>query len=146
MELAQSAYLYALAQIAITFGGFTALFMMLRQTVGGKASAMDFFVTQRFLMYSFLVAVGAMLPPLLAAFLRQHDLIWRAASTGIAIPLLVLVVSFPWHRRAVTSRRAPFFIWLRELIHVVAIAILLLNAVGLLGSGPIKYLADQMIG
>jgi hypothetical protein len=44
-----------------------------------------------------------------------------------------LVVSWPWRRRAVTKGRAPFFIWLRELIHVVAIAILLLNAVGLLG-------------
>jgi hypothetical protein len=68
MELAQSAYLYALAQIGATFAGFTALFMMLRQTVGGKASAMDFFVTQRFLMLSFLAVVGAMLPSLLAAF------------------------------------------------------------------------------
>jgi hypothetical protein len=135
MELAESAYLYALAQIGIVFAGFTALFMMLRQTLGGEASAMDFFVTRNLLMLSFLVVSGAMLPSLLAAFSLQHDLIWRAASATVAVPLLAFVVSLPWRRRTVISGRTPGFIWLRELIHAAAVAILALNVVGLLG-GP----------
>lgn len=143
MELAESAYLYALAQIGITFAGFTALFMMLRQTVGGKASAMDFFVTRNFLMLSFLAVSGAMLPSLLAAFSLQHDLVWRTASATVAVPLLAFVVSLSGRRRRVASGRTPGFIWIRESIHVAASAILLLNAVGMLGG---KYAASFELG
>jgi len=122
MELAESAYLYALAQIGIVFAGFAALFMMLRQTLGGEASAMDFFVTKNLLMLSFLVVAAAMLPSLLASFSLQRELIWQAASATVAVPLLAFVVSFPWRRRTVVSGRAPGFLWLRESIHVVAVA------------------------
>ena len=135
MELAESNYLHALAQVGITFAGFTAIFIMLRQTLtrGGETSAMDFFVTRNFLMLSFLVVSGAMLPPLLAALSLQHNLVWRVASVIVALPLLAFVVSLPSRRRALTQGRIPAFLWARESIHIAAIAILLLNAVGLLG-------------
>jgi len=141
MELAESAYLYALAQISITFAGFTALIMLLRQNVGGKTSAMDFFVTRNFLLISFLIVAGTMVPSLLAALSLPHDLVWRAASAAVAVPLLAFVASLPWRRRAVTTGRSPKFVWVRESIHVAAIVILLLNAAGLLGipkAGPFE--------
>jgi hypothetical protein len=133
MELPESAYLYALAQVGVVFAGFTALFTMLRQTLGGEPSPMDLFFTRNLLILSFLVVFGAMLPSLLAAFSLQRDLVWRAASAIVAVPLLAFVVSLPWRRRRVLSGRTPGFIWLRESIHVAVVAILAVNIVGLPG-------------
>jgi hypothetical protein len=44
MELPGAAYLYALAALSITFSGFSAPLMVLRQVSGGKVSSFDVFL------------------------------------------------------------------------------------------------------
>lgn len=129
MELPESAYLYALAQIGIVFAGFIALFTMLRQTMGGEASARDLFFIRNLLILTFLVVFGAMLPPLLAGFSLHRDMVWRAASFAVAAPLLLFVVTLPLRRRRVLTDRLPGFIWVRESIHVAIVAMLAVNMV-----------------
>ena len=127
METAGSAYLYTLAQIAITFAGFTALFMMLRQTFGGTTTKYDLFVTRNYLFFSFLVVIGAMLPSLLAAFGIAQDLIWRLSSLAVAIPMGVFVITYPARRRTLTGAGFPVRVWPMQLIFALAAVVLFVN-------------------
>ena len=130
MEIDGSAYLYALAQIAITFAGFTALFMMLRQSFGGKTNKYDLFVTRNYLILSFLIVIGAMLPQLLAAFSIEKAIVWRIASAAVAIPMLVFVLSYPVRRQAITGARFPTKVWPMQIIFTGASVVLFVNAAG----------------
>jgi hypothetical protein len=132
MELAGSAYLFNLAMIAITFAGFTAIFMMLRQTRGDSLTTYDLFVTRNYMMVSFLIVLGALLPCLLAAVWEPDSRVWRFASASVAILLAVYVLSFPRRRRAATHLPRPPAIWVQEVIFLLAIIILVANALGTL--------------
>jgi len=133
METTGSAYLYALAQIAITFAGFTALFMILRQATGRTGTKYDVFGIRNYFFLSFLIIAGAMLPSLLAAFSLPQPLIWRIASIIVGIPLIGFLVSFPFRRRALTGVRLPLSMWPQQIIFILIVATLLINAVGILG-------------
>jgi len=75
METTGSTYLFALAQISITFAGFTVLFIALRQLTGSAGTKYDVFGIRNYFFLSFLIVAGAMLPSLLAAFSLQQPLI-----------------------------------------------------------------------
>ena len=133
MEIPGSAYLSTLAQVTITFAGFTALFMMLRQAIGGKSTPYDLFATRNYLFLSFLVVFGSMLPSVLAAFQLAPQLLWRISSVAVGLPLLVFVVHYPFRRQAVTGVRLPLSIWPQQIIFSTTVALLFANAAGLLG-------------
>jgi hypothetical protein len=135
METTGSAYLYALAQIAITFAGFTALFMMLRQTFGGTTTKYDLFVTRNYLFFSFLVVIGSMVPSLLAAFGIAQDLIWRLSSLAVAIPMGVFVVTYPSRRRRLVGAGFPLRVWPMQLILASAAIVLFFNGVAASNAG-----------
>jgi hypothetical protein len=135
METVGSAYLYTLAQISITFAGFTVLFIVLRQAIGSVGTKYDVFGIRNYFFLSFLVISGAMLPSLLAAFMLQQLLIWRIASVAVAVPLFGFLVSFPFRRRGLTGVRLPISMWPQQIIFTVAVTTLLANAFGFLG-GP----------
>ena len=61
-------YLYTLASLSVTFVGFSALVIILRQTMGGEMSKLDILITRIFIQLGFIVAGGAMLPALLQLF------------------------------------------------------------------------------
>jgi hypothetical protein len=68
MELTGATYLYTLAALAVSFVGFSALVMILRQTFGGEVSRLDTLITRIFIQLGFMVAAGALLPSLLSLF------------------------------------------------------------------------------
>lgn len=139
MEIAGSSYLSTLAQVTITFAGFTALFMMLRQAIGGKSTHYDLFATRNYLFLSFLIVAGAMLPQALAACQLSHPFIWRVSGLAIGVALLVFVVQFPFRRRAVTGTRLPLSMWPQQIVFGGVVGLLFVNAVGLLdepSAGP----------
>src|SRR5689334_24085058 len=78
MDLPAFAYLYSLAVMAMTFVGFTAIVMILRR--GALRSRFDTLVARCFMVWGFVIAFFAMLPPLLAAFELSQPLVWRAAG------------------------------------------------------------------
>jgi len=135
METTGSAYLYTLAQIAITFAGFTALFIILRQASGRTGTKYDVFAVRHYFFLSFLIIAGALLPALLTAFSLSQPLIWRIASVAVAVPLFGFLVSFPFRRRALTGVRLPISMWPQQIIFTITVTTLVANAIGFLG-GP----------
>jgi hypothetical protein len=139
MDLPGSTYLYTLAALSVTFVGFSALVIYLRQTAGGEMSKLDVLITRIFIQLGFIVVASAMLPPLLTLFDWPHDRIWRVASLVAAAPSLLFAVTYPARRRAASGARTPALVWLDVLILVLAAVVLILNAAGLVtepGPGP----------
>jgi hypothetical protein len=130
MAISASTYLLALATISVTFVGFSALVIILRQTIGGEVSRLDVLVTRIFIQLGFIVAAGAMLPPLLMLLSLTPSLMWRVSSIAAAVPSFLFAVTYPRRRRAASGVRTPFVIWIDVLVLLVAALILACNAVG----------------
>jgi hypothetical protein len=88
-----SSYLYTLATLSITFVGFSALVIVLRQTLGGDLSRLDLLLTKIFVQLGFIVAGAALLPPLLALLQCPELITWRISSIIVASAAAVFAVS-----------------------------------------------------
>jgi hypothetical protein len=66
MELPGSAYLYTLATLSMTFVGFCAIVIVLRQTAGKELSGWHVVLTRLYIESGFWAAAFCMLPSLLA--------------------------------------------------------------------------------
>ena len=131
MELTGTTYLYTLAALAVSFVGFSALVMILRQTFGGEVSKLDTLITRIFIQLGFMVAAGALLPSLLALFQLPHGLIWRLASAATAVPAFLFALTYPARRRAASGVRTPIVVWIDVLILLLAAIVLIANAIGI---------------
>lgn len=131
MAVSALTYLYALATISVTFVGFSALVIILRQTIGGEMSRLDVLVTQIFIQLGFIVAAGALLPPLLLLFSLPPGLTWRLSSLAAAVPSFLFAVTYPSRRHAASGVRTPPAIWIDVLILLVAALVLAWNGVGI---------------
>ena len=127
MELPGTTYLYTLATLAVTFVGFSALVILLRQAFGGGLSKLEILITRIFIQLGFIVAAGAMLPPLLALFGWPATRIWRICSLVTAVPSFIFAVTYPSRRRAAAGVATPIAIW-------VDVIVLTLDSLMLFGS------------
>src|SRR6516164_7889222 len=126
MAPAASGYLYTLATLSITFVGFSALVIVLRQTLGGDLSRLDLLLTKIFVQLGFLVAGAALLPPLLALLRCPEPLVWRISS---AIAAALFALSYPTRRRAASGDSTPWIVWVDVGALLIAAALLTANAV-----------------
>lgn len=110
MELPGSGYLYTLATLAITYGGFAALFMLFRYDLDRKLAHYDAFVIQGVVQKGFIVAACSMLPPLLAYCDLPHPAIWRISCVVAATLQALFLVSWIARRRA--EKNVPTSKWL----------------------------------
>ena len=94
MELPGSNYLYTITTVSITYAGFAALLMIFRQIIGGGISNYDVYLIRTVLMRSFIVAISAMMPPLLALFDLSQSVIWRVSSLIAALLQGLYVLTF----------------------------------------------------
>jgi hypothetical protein len=139
MELPGSTYLYTLAGISVSFVGFSALVIVLRQTFGGTMSRLEILITRIFIQLGFIVAASAMLPNLLSLFSLPQPLIWRVASAAAAAPSLLFASTYPARRRAASGVQTPAAIWIDVFVLLLAATILICNALGIgyePGPGP----------
>ena len=117
MELPGTAYLYTLATLMVTFAGFSALLLMIRQAAGAQLSRLDRFLTRTVVGNLFVLTAGALLPPLLQLCGLAEPWVWRASALLFAIPYLAILVTFS-RRRIVAAGHPPppfvraTFIWL----------------------------------
>jgi len=102
MELPAS-YLFTLATVSITFTGFAALTVILRQMVGGKLTDFDVLFVGNVLAGGLMVAGCALLPPLLALLRFSDPNIWRLSSLITAIVQGIFLVTRLRARRSVKS-------------------------------------------
>lgn len=124
-------YLLALAALAVSFVGFSSLVLTFRQCGGGKLSKLDAFLMRIFIQLGFLVAAGALLPPLLSLASIRVDRIWQFSSPAFAIPAILFAVTYPHRRRIASNRETPVVICIAVAVLCGASLLLIVNATGL---------------
>ena len=88
MELPGSAYLYTVAALSMTFAGFCAIVIVLRQTVGRELSGFHIVLMRLYIESGLWAAAFAMLAPLLALFGLSHETVWRTSSAIIGVVMI----------------------------------------------------------
>ncbi len=128
MDLPGSGYLFTLAVLAITFVGFTAIVVILRQSAGGKFLPIDAVVARLFMVWGFTVTYAAMLPVVLAAYDLRPAVVWQISSIVSGVVVLFANASYPFLRRRATGQATPVHVQLHVAFAVVTGLVLMLNA------------------
>jgi hypothetical protein len=139
MELAGSSYLYTLALLAITYGGFAALFMLFRQSFGGQILPYEAFLIRGVVQKGFIVAACSMLPPLLAFCDLSHVTIWRLSSLIAGVLQALFLVTWITQRRVVTEIPTSNWLALNLFFQLLTAVFLIVSATGIFfeaGPGP----------
>src|SRR5882757_4158207 len=100
MDLPGAGYFYTLAQVGITFAGFAAILMTLRQMRGASLSKFHLWVAQSYVTSGMVTAMNALLSPLLFGMGFSERMTWQIASVLIAAQSIVLIVLAPSQWRA----------------------------------------------
>ena len=111
MELPDATYLYTLALIAIGYVGFTAIVLILRQSLGGALSSLDALVARLFMVRGFVVTYLSMMPMLLASFELSRTTVWQVSSTIGGLSLVVVHVGYQVLRGQITGGPTPLHLW-----------------------------------
>lgn len=145
MELPGSAYLYTLATLSMTFVGFCAIVIVLRQTIGKELSGWHVVLMRLYIETGFWAAAFSMLPALLALSGLPQVVVWRSASIVIALVMVGYAAAYPQRRRAMTAEPVPLRRWLPIVaVSLVVIVSLLCNAAGVpfeTGAAPVAIAA-----
>jgi hypothetical protein len=150
MEMPGSAYLYTLATLAMTFAGFCAIVIALRQTAGKDISGFDVVLTRLYLESGLFSAAFCMLPPLLAVCGLSETAVWRVSSGLIAAVLLCYGATYRMRRAAIVRGRVPRARWIPIVATSMLVVIALIsNAAGFPYAptiGPIAVAATWTLG
>lgn len=150
MELPGSTYLYTLATLAMTFAGFCAIVIVLRQTVGRDISGFHVVLMRLYLESGLWAAAFCMLPPLLVVGGTTVETACRASSVIIAIVMMTYGATYAARRRSMMTDPLPAMRWVPILIvSLLVIAALISNAVGIPyppATGPIAVAASWTLG
>jgi hypothetical protein len=126
MDLPGAAYFYTLAQVGITFAGFAAILMTVRQMRGVSMSKFHLWVARSYVQSGMVTAMNALLSPLLFGLGLSERMTWQVASAVIAVQSIVLIVLAPGQWRAATDRpvdmRLKIQVGLGLLINVALLA------------------------
>jgi hypothetical protein len=141
MEVKGAVLLYTLAGLMITFAGFSALLLAVRPAAGARLSLLDRYLAKTVMTYIFVLAAGALLPPILALYGIEEAWIWRGAAVAFAMPMLSLQVSYPHRRRKVVGEGPPPAIFA---VFVVAGSVVTLAMLGYVLAG-LQYSAAAYI-
>jgi len=139
MDIPGSAYLYTVAVLGMTFIGFSAIVMMLRQTLGLTLRPFDILIAHIYMEFGLIISVGALLPPLFAAWGLPAPRVWQLSSALLGVPLLLIGLTYPARRRAASDEAMPWYTRLNIAVLIVIGIGFLTNASGLMHErvGPI---------
>ena len=132
MELPGTSYLYTVALLGMSFMGFAAIVMLLRQTLGSHLRAFDALFSRVYMEFGLIVSIGALLPPLLVFWELPPAAVWRVSSSLVGIPLLVFALTYPARRRAASGEPTPRYVRVNLAILLLISLTLLLAASGVL--------------
>jgi hypothetical protein len=107
MEFKGATFLYTLAGLMITFGGFSTLLLALRPAAGARLSLLDRFLAKTVMTHIFVLTAGALLPALLVLYDIPEKWIWRGSAVLFALPMLSLQLTYPHRRRKVAGKGPP---------------------------------------
>ena len=141
MELPGSGYLYTLALLSITYGGFAALFMLFREKLHGEMMHYDAFLIRGVVQKGFIVAACSMLPPLLAYCDLSQPTIWRLSSLVAGVLQALFLVTWLTRRRVVKGVPTSKWLVLNLILQLLTAAFLIVGATGkLFAAGPGPFL------
>jgi hypothetical protein len=141
VEVKGATFLYTLATLMITFAGFSALLLSIRQTLGAGLSLLDKFIVKTILVHFFILTGGALLPPLLGLWDVSETWLWRVAALCFAIPMLALLVTYSHRRRkAVGTGPPPVGFAVFVVVGIAAIAAMLIYILGGFEYQPAAYI------
>jgi hypothetical protein len=150
MELPGSVYLYTLATLSMTFAGFSAVVIVLCQTIGREISGFHIVLMRLYIEAGFWAAGFCMLAPLLAAYGLSEAMVWRATSAIIAMVMIGYGATYPMRRRAMMTESLPPGRWLPIVaISTLVVVALIGNAVGIPREpavGPVALAASWTLG
>ena len=150
MEAPGTTYLYTLATLSMTFAGFCAIVIVLRQAIGEKLSGFHVVLTKLYLEAGLGATAFCMLPPMLASCGVPSSVVWRTSSGAIAAAIIFYGGTYPKRRQLKTSDPLPLRRWLAIAVGSVAVILGLLgNLAGVPfepGVGPIAIAATWTLG
>src|SRR6266550_1494721 len=130
MDLPGASYFYTLAQVGITFAGFAAILMTLRQMRGASLSKFHLWVAQSYVTSGMVTAMNALLSPLLFGLGLSERMTWQVASFLIAVQSIVLIVLAPGQWRAAEGGPLLTRVKVQIALGLLINAALLANAAG----------------
>jgi hypothetical protein len=107
MEIRGAALLFTLATLMITFAGFAALLLIVRQSAGKGLSALDRFLARTVVGHFFWMAAGSLFPSVLNLYDIPEPWVWKASALMFGIPMLALLLTYQSRRIAATGKSAP---------------------------------------
>lgn len=107
MEVKGAALLYTLATLTVTFAGFAALLLIVRQSAGATLSALDRFLARTVVGHFFWIAAGALFPPVLSLYDLPMPWVWKISAVLFGVPMLAIMLSYHRRRIAATGKSAP---------------------------------------
>jgi hypothetical protein len=150
MEAPGTTYLYTLATISMTFAGFCAIVIVLRQAIGEKLSGFHVVLTKLYLEAGLGATAFCMCRLLLASCGVPLAVVWRTSSGVIAVAIILYGGTYPKQRQLKTSDPLPVRRWLAIVIGSAAVILGLLgNVAGMPfapGVGPIAIAATWTLG
>ena len=130
MEVA-GAYLYTIAVIGITFIGFSAIVMMLRQISGQSLETFDILIAHVYMEFGLIVSVGSLLPPLISFWGLGPQMTWRLSSALVGVALLLFSLTYRRRRRKAIRESLPWYTKLNLAIIILIGAVFVGNACGI---------------
>ena len=128
MELAGAGYLFNLSIIAVTFVGFSAIVVILRQSLGNPFQPLDSLASRLFMTWGFVVAFSALLPVVLKQFDLAERSVWAAASLLAATATGAINVVYPIVRPRIVGQANSIHIWLHVGFGLLVALVLLINS------------------
>jgi hypothetical protein len=107
MEVQGATVLYTLATLMITFAGFAALLLIIRQAAGGQLSALDRFLARTVVGHFFWMAASALFPPVLNLYDPAEPWLWKISALLFGVPMLALLLTYQHRRIRATGLPAP---------------------------------------
>lgn len=130
MTSAESSFLYALAGLALSFAGFSAVVVTLRSALGGDISDRHLRLVRLYIEGGLLVTALALFPALLDLLQIPASVVWRVSSAAAAAIFTVLMLTQVRRRRAIEGPRFPAWVMANYAISIVFVVGLGLNVAG----------------
>ena len=142
MEVTGAAYLYTIAVISITFIGFSAIVMMLRQTSGQSLQRFDILIAHVYMEFGLIVSVGSLLPPLFSFWGLGSETVWRVSSVLVGASLLLFSLTYPPRRRKAIRESLPWYTKINIAVIILLGVVFVGNAGGIVQEQiPAVYLS-----
>ena len=119
-----------MAVLGMTFIGFSAIVMQLRQTLGRELRTFDVLFAHVYMEFGLIITVGSMLPPLLAFWGLTPAIVWRVSSGLVGLPLVVFALTYPRRRRVASDEPTASYVRLNVTCVLLIGLTLLLDATG----------------